>query len=161
MPPIQNVTENNGGTSGNSPDLVSLTPAQEYYITFCAANGLSVKEDGSFEKLSAEKFADKIGVARITLYRWRDSIPNFQQRVKQRRHEIFNANREAMVWNGLFLRAAKGDHKQAEMILSHFSDYTPPTQKHEVRVSGLADLLKLSRQKAERKVIDADGSTNN
>lgn len=152
MPP-QNVTNTNIADSSETVDDATLTPAKEYYITFCAGNGLSVQEDGSFAKISAEQFAASIGVDRRTLYRWRDTIPDFNKRVKERRREIFNANREAMIWNGLFLRAAKGDHKQAEMILSHFGDYLPPSQRHEVRVSGLADLLKMARNK-NRKVLD-------
>jgi hypothetical protein len=156
MPP-QNVTKTNIPTGEQSVVDATLTPAKEYYITFCAGNGLSVQEDGSFAKISAEQFAASIGVDRRTLYRWRDTIPEFGKRVKDRRREIFNANRESMVWNGLFLRAAKGDHKQAEMILSHFSDYTPPTQKHEVKIGGLADLAKLARQKD--KVIDATSNS--
>lgn len=156
MQPLQNVTNQDTPTPEGGVVEATLTAAQEYYITFYAANGLSVMEDGSFEKISAEKFAAKIGVARMTLYRWQQSIPNFQARVKARRREIFNANREAMIWNGLFLRAAKGDHKQAEMILSHFSDYVPPTQRHEVKLNGLTDLVKLARKKNERAVLDAE-----
>lgn len=154
MQPLQNVTKTESPTGDGAVVDVTLTAQQDYYITFCAANGLSVNEDGSFDKLTAGAFADKIDVSRMTLWRWRETIPNFQQKVKARRKEIFNANREAMIWNGLFLRAAKGDHKQAEMILSHFSDYVPPTQRHEVRLNGLVDLAKIARHK--EKVIDAN-----
>lgn len=156
MQPIQNVTNPNTANSGGVVDDVTLTPQQDYYITFVAANGLSVKEDGSFEQMTASKFAEKIGVSRMTLYRWQDSIVNFQHLVRQRRQEIFTLNRENMIWRGLFLQAAKGNPKAAEMILSHFGDYTPPTQKHEVKIGGLADLVKLARQKHTSKgVIDA------
>lgn len=159
METIQNETKTESPTPVNETVDESLTPAQDAYITFCAANGLSVEEDGSIIKMSAEAFAVKIGYGRATLYRWRDSIPNFQDRVRNRRREIFTANRENAVWNGLFLRAAKGDHKQAEMILTHFSDYTPPTQKHEVKVSGLADLAKIARKKNERDALNASSPT--
>lgn len=154
MQPIQNVTEKTDANGDGVIGDVTLTVAQDYYVTFCAANGLSVNEDGSFEKISAEQFASKIGVSRMTLWRWQQSIPGFQARVKVRRKEIFTLNRENMIWRGLFLRAAKGDHKQAEMVLSHFSDYVPPTQRHEVKLGGLTDLAKLARSKTER-IIDA------
>lgn len=156
MATLQNLTHVDDEARGGSVVDVRLQERQEHYITFYAANGLSVEEDGSFKKISAETFAHSIGVSRQTLYDWQKSIPNFQDRVRKRRQEIFTAGRESMVWNGLFLRAAKGDHKQAEMILSHFSDYTPPTQKHEVRVNGLADLAKIARAKNERTVLDAE-----
>lgn len=150
---LQNPTTAEPDNGDVSQRDVELQERQEYYITYYAANGLSVHDDGSFEKISAEKFAAKIGVHRTTLYEWQKSIPNFQARVRARRKEIFNGTREAMIWNGLFLRAAKGDSKQAEMLLSHFSDYVPPTQRHEVKIGGLADLAKIARKK-QAGVID-------
>jgi hypothetical protein len=154
----QNVTQTGIINEGNSAGDDTLPIAQDYYITYVAANGLSVTEDGGMVKISADSFAAKIGVNRVTLWRWQKSIPNFQARVRKRRAEIFTLNRENAIWHGLFLRAAKGDKPQAEMILSHFSDYVPPTQRHEVRVNGLADIAKLARKKNESHVVDTSQS---
>lgn len=149
----QNVTQTDIATSDS--DIPAVTLAQDYYVTFVASAGLSVEDDGTIKTITSEQFALKLGVTRVTLWRWKNSIPNFEQLVAKRRREIFTLNRENLVWKGLFLRAAKGDHKQAEMILSHFSDYTPPTQKHEVKIGGLADLVKMARSKnAQIKAID-------
>lgn len=157
MTTLQNLTPDTLPKSGDVADDVNLQERQNYYITYYAAAGLSVDEDGNMVKITAADFADSIGVSRQTLYDWQKSIPNFQDRVKIRRKEIFTSTRENLIWRGLFLRAAKGDHKQAEMILSHFSDYVPPTQRHEVKLNGLADLAKAARAKSER-LIDASSN---
>lgn len=153
----ETISENDTSTEGVAD--VSLTPKQDYYITFCASAGLSVDADGDLKTMSMERFANKIGVARATLYRWKDTIPDFETKVSQRRRQIFAKNRENIIWKGLFLKAAAGDVKAAEMVLSHFSDYVPPTQKHEVKIGGLVDLAKQARAKNERRVVDADITT--
>lgn len=153
MDALQNLTDEKPAVSGESPELAKLKVAQDYYITFYAGAGLSVNDDGEIFKVTASEFANKIGYSRQTLYDWQKSIPDFQARVKARRKEIFTSNRENVIWRGLLLRAAKGDSKQAEMILSHFSDYVPPTQRHEVKLGGLVDLAKIARGKS-------DGSPN-
>jgi len=152
MSGLQNVTNTNENKSSEAGQSVTLSnhledQRKDYYITYVAAHGLSVEEDGTYTKITAQEFADKIGVSRKTLYQWQKDIPSFWDLVKIRRKEIFTQNRENAIWRGLTLRALKGDYKQAEMILSHFGDYTPPAQRHEVKVSGLGELYNMARQK--------------
>lgn len=154
MSALQNITNTNTNDPEEAGQNVKptnvLDERKNHYITYVAAHGLSVEEDGTYTKISAQQFAESIGVSRQALYDWQKSIPDFWELVKIRRKEIFTMNRENAIWRGLMLRALKGDAKQAEMILSHFSDYTPPTQKHEVKVSGLGELYQLARQKQIR-----------
>lgn len=141
---------------GDKPTLNGLSFTQEQYIDFCACAGLIVKEDGAIKKMTIGEFATTHGVDRTTLYNWQKSIPKFDQMVEKRRFQIFTKNRVAAVWNGVFLRAAKGDAEQAKMILGHYAGWQPPSQKHEVTVSGLGDLVNLARQKGiiEGEVVD-------
>lgn len=133
------------------PDEI-LKHSQEQFITFLAAGNLVEQEDGKMVILSIIEFSDKMNIPRRTLYNWKRDIPDFQQRVARRRHEIFSQERVSKVWVGLYLRAKKGDAKQAEMILSHFSDYVPPTQKVEHDVGGgLAELMQKARERAQQK----------
>lgn len=117
-------------------------------------------EDGDFVQLTVTQLAKDLGVNRTTLYDWPRIIPNFNQRVAARQKEIYAAggSRANNVWKALWLRASAGEKPQAEMVLSHFAGYTPPAQKHEVQVSGLADLANLARRKGivEGEVIELE-----
>lgn len=122
----QNVTNENKLTDDKRQKLALL---HEQYISFVAVGGLLTDDDGTLKKKSISEFAAELGVDRRTLSRWKDSLPNFWERVEKRRDEIFTKNRITAVWNGLFLRAAKGDAQQAIIILSQYAKWQPPAQK--------------------------------
>lgn len=139
--------------------------AQEQWITYCAASGISLDEDGNFTTVTVKQFAVALGVHRDTLYEWKKSIPHFWQLVDERAREMFNQQTKYAIMKGLKLKAMTGDVKAAEMVLSHYSDYTPPAQKHEVKLNGWADLVKEARTNkikkdgrdaAEAQVIDVE-----
>jgi acyl-CoA hydrolase len=141
-----------------------ITVAQDDWITYCATGGLEVVmeevvKDGrssinQLRQTSITKFAQTHNVDRKTLYNWKKSIPDFQRRVDERRRQIFTDDRMALVWNGLFMRAAKGDAKQAEMIASHFGDYVPPTQKVQVDVGdNFVDMMSMIQADAQPKQV--------
>jgi len=134
---------------------------QEQWIDYNAVGGLITHDDGTLEPMSIAVFASKLGVHRNTLTRWKKEIPNFWDLVKKRRHEIGTQTRTNKVWNGVYLRAARGDAEQAKIWLSTFDNWQPPAQKHEVQVgTGLADLVAQKRAQIERErnVIDATTS---
>lgn len=132
--------------STETKTLGLLSLKQEEWVSYCAVGGLITTEDGAIRKMSISDFAIQLGVDRKTLTNWKTSIPNFWERVDARRRELFSRSRIAVVWNGLFLRAAKGDAEQAKIILSHYADWQPPSQKHEVQIGGLIDLARLAEQ---------------
>jgi predicted transcriptional regulator len=116
-----------------------------------AAGGLFIDSDGKMIQPSVSELATLAGINRTTVYNWRKDIPNYQDIVKKRRGEIFTQERVNKIWAAVYLRARKGDFKQAEMILSHYDDYVPPTQKVEVDVeTGLADIMQLVRKKKQQ-----------
>jgi hypothetical protein len=123
-----------------------LTYLQDNYITFCASSGLSQDEDGNFVTMTVKQFAAAAGVDRATLYRWQKSIPDFWTKVDERAKQIFNQSTKFAIFKGLKLKAMTGDVKAAEMVLSHYSDYTPPAQKHEVKLSGWGDMVREARK---------------
>jgi hypothetical protein len=113
----------------SADDLALIKLKQEEYISYCAVGGLITEVDGTLKKMSLEQFSEQLKVDRKTLYNWKKTIPNFWTRVEKRRGEIFTQSRISVVWNGLMLRAAKGDAEQAKIILGHFANWQPPTQK--------------------------------
>lgn len=139
-------------------DLQLLKQQQEEWITFTAIGGLVTEADGLLKPMTIVDFSNQLGVPRRTLYNWRKSIPKFWERVDVRRREMFGKDRIAKVWNGVYLRAAKGDAPQAQMILSHFSDYRPPAQSHEIEVKGWGDAIVNARKKmlATQHIIEAE-----
>lgn len=142
-----------------------LKQQQDEYISYCAVGGLLTADDGTIKKVNLGEFAQMLNVDPKTLNNWKRSIPDFWGEVDKKRHMLFSGPRISAIWNGLFLRAARGDAEQAKIILSHFAGWQPPAQKHEIEVTtGLADLVARKKLELERKVIDAtpaDSTPNN
>lgn len=140
------------------------------FLTFCATSGLSMDEDGSISQMTTTQFAAVAGISRSVLYYWK-AQPNFWREVDSRAREVFNRSTKFAIMKGLRLKAMAGDTKAAEFVLSHYSDYTPPAQKHEVKISGWADMVREARKKkikaqaransTEGEVVDQPGLPNN
>lgn len=137
-------------------DMLQLR--QQQWIDFCAIGGLMTEDDGTLKPTTIVAFAEMIQVERKTLYNWKKSIPNFAERVKQRRHELGSGTRLQKVYNGLYLKAASGNPEAVKLWLQIFDGWKPPKQEMEIEHNlGLADLVakkKIELEK-ERKVIDA------
>lgn len=161
MEALQNLTKTNLPTGKKEP--AALSPAQHEYISYVAVSGLIIHEDGSFKKMTVEEFASKVGVSRVTLHNWSRSIPDFAQKVEQRRAELMPVNRVSAIWKGLTLKAMSGNVEAAKIVLGQYANWQPPAQKHEVQVStGLADLVaqKKLAMEQQRKVIDVTPNDN-
>lgn len=149
----QNPTNQLELTEDDRKLLGLLSLKQEEWISYVAVGGLITGDDGSIKKMTISEFAIELGVDRSTLNEWKKTIPHFWDRVDKRRNELFSKNRITAVWNGLFLRAAKGDAEQAKIILGQYAQWQPPSQKHEVTIGGLGDLVGLARKK---NIIEGD-----
>lgn len=131
---------------------------QQQWVDFCAIGGMLTDDDGEITPTSISKFALMIGVERKTLYNWKKSIPNFNERVKQRRLELGSGTRLAKVYNGLYLKASSGNPEAAKLYLQIFDGWKPPKQEMEIEHNlGLADLVAKKKLEMDRsrKVIDA------
>lgn len=130
----------------------------EQYIAYTAFGGLIPDPNGEATavKMTAGQFADQVGVARQTLYEWRDSIPNFWERVDVKRREMGGKDRLSKVWNGIFLKAASGNAEAAKLYLANFDpNFKMPSQKVEVEAGDmLVDALSLARNR--RQVIEGE-----
>ncbi len=71
--------------------LFVLTPQQQAWIDYKAISGI-VYDRGTdtMRKMTVAEFARTVGVSRDTLYAWRDQIPNFWERVSERRKQLGN-----------------------------------------------------------------------
>ncbi len=117
------------------------------YKDYCAAGGLQTDEAGSLRRVSVEEFSQSIGWGRRTLYDWRSADPDFWDDVAARRSRIYGAL-VPQVWRAVYERALKGEAKQAEMVLSHYSDYSPASHKQDAtETRGFADFLQLVRKR--------------
>lgn len=140
-----------------------LDDRQLAYIDFTAVGGLITEEDGTLRQMTITQFAQEIGVDRTTLYTWRKHIPNFWDLVAKRRQTIGSQARTNKVWNGVYLRAAKGDAEQAKIWLSQFAGWQPPKQRAEIEHRGIGDLLNMARQRLteiEGEIIENEQNTN-
>ena len=151
MDTVQNVTvmptdEEVSAANAYIPSLLKIQ--QQLYIDYCALGGLITDEEGNFKKMSAEQLAEDIGVPnRRTFYTWQKQIPDFWGLVRTRRKQLSRGARATKVYNGLYLRACKGDPTAVRLWADIFDDYQPPSQKHEVLIGGLADLAILAEKK--------------
>ena len=145
----------------NVPTLTDINLQQLQYVDFVALGGLLTDESGEFRTMTTREFADQVGVSRNTLYTWQKTIPDFWEKVRIRRLEITKRTRATKVYNGLFLKAARGDPAAVKLWSEIFDNYQPPAQKHEVSIGGLADLAKIAEQKKiiEGEAVDGDQPT--
>ena len=101
MEPQQNSTQVPGittfapATVEPKPVEVLISPQQDEYIAFVACNGMLPTEDSSelVRKMTAAEFAAEKGVDRTTLYNWRKQIPDFWDRVNEKRKELGGKDR--------------------------------------------------------------------
>lgn len=155
----QNATQNQQPKDSEESAVSLLTPQQEDYVAFVATGGLIPSDDGPGVKMTVETFAHNVGVDRVTLWRWRKTIPNFWDLVNAKRKEIGGKDRLANVWNGVYLKAAAGNAEAAKLYLANFDpSFRMPMQKveHEAGDS-LTEALSLARQRGnliEAEVID-------
>ncbi len=140
-----------------------LSNAQEQFVSFKAVDGTIVNTGESVQKMTLTEFADYLGVTRVTLYRWQESIPNFWDRVKQRREAIGGRDMTSKVWNRVYVDALSGKVEQQKLWLGQFDGWKPPAQQNDVQITGLADLVNLARkrklenERQQTQVIDLQG----
>lgn len=161
MDGVQNQTLSKSGTD-SEPQVMSaddiLSFNQEQYIGYVAFGGLVPDPDGNAIaiKMTASQFAKNIKVARSTLYDWRNTIPNFWERVAEKRKEVGGKDRLSKVWNGVYMKAAAGNAEAAKLYLANFDpDFRMPMEKvqHEAGNSW-ASLFKNKPQAIEGEATD-------
>ena len=149
------MVEENFTTSSDLIDQVSknckdLLYAQDRAVDWFASKDMlywDIEIDGVVKRPSARKLANELGVSRQTIYNWRKTLPDIELRIDQARKSMEQINITA-VWNGIFLKACDGDARAAEMYLSYWSDYKPPSQTAPTQISnGFGGLLNLTRNK--------------
>ena len=132
--------DNQQMSSANLSEGELLNNIQEQWITFCALGGLITDDEDhigntpNIKVMTITKFSEQIGVPRQTLYNWKRSIPNFGEKVRDRRKEVFTLSRETALWNMLYLIAMDGKGQPAveacKLLLGHFSDLSlAPTKQ--------------------------------
>lgn len=146
---LQNLTTSQNVTDEQSENCKELTYEQQRVAEWHAANGMQywdIVELGVVKRPSAKKLATELGISRQTIYDWPKVIPDFKEHIRKAQFGMIQINITA-VWNGIFLKAAEGDVKAAEMYLSYFSDYRPPKSMHEAPLIGLGDAIAETRRK--------------
>jgi DNA-binding XRE family transcriptional regulator len=135
----------------NIPKCKDKEFAHQRVIKWYAAKGFfyyDEKQTKIVRRQSAASLAADLGISRQTIYEWPKTIPDFTIKTAKAQQEIIQANVTA-VWNGVFVRAAKGDYKPAELFLNQFDPYfTPLSKASKVTPShGLTDLLMMASKR--------------
>jgi hypothetical protein len=159
--------------SDADPATKQLTIQQQAWIDYNALNGLitDILEEKvdpktgtalTMRKMTIQEFAELIDVHRDTLRVWRTAIPNFWERVNQRRKELAPTARLQQIHERWYLNALKMKNwPVTEAWLRNFDpDYREPKQKieHELGNSWMA-LFEHKRKVIEGEVVD-DPSAN-
>lgn len=109
--------------------------AQQRYIEWEAAGNIAYwrYDDRIAKRPSLSELSRELGYSRQTMYNWKRNILDFKERVDEARKGLWT-DRESVIWNGLFLKAATGDVRAAEMVLSNFTDYNPIKYRRSTRL---------------------------
>jgi hypothetical protein len=155
--PASEVTVSDAGKPAEQP----LDWRQQYVVDYYAIGGLVTTEEGEVKKMTVTELANTLKVDRSTIYDWRDRIPGFWDHVAQARQRLGGQNRVQKVWNGVFLRAAKGDAEQAKMFLANFDpNYKAPGDKSDRNAAEtLIDLMNAARQLQREQQGDGQNAT--
>lgn len=135
-------------------ELTDLNRLQLEFLTHQACGATYVDEDGKTGRMSVEELATELGVTRFALYKAKELIDpdDWQRLMKEVRSRVWSQTRITRVWNGIFLRAAKGDYQQALLFLTNFSpdDVKIPNQKSELELGdNLAEFLLTAQKRAK------------
>lgn len=135
---------------------------QAAWIDYCAIGGLITNDgmdldesDGKIKeirRITITQFSEMINVPRRTLHAWKTIIPDFGDRVRKRREELWPQARETAIFNRLYLIGMTGTGQSSvdalKVLAAHFSKLRLPTQPHEVEAGeNLIELLNLGRKK--------------
>lgn len=146
----------------------TVTPADldeimQNYLMFEVSGGVTIDEGGKTGRMTLAEFCANYGIDRTTLWRRKQNIPNWDEMKREVRKQTWADRRVTKVWNGIFLRAAKGDYQQAALFLKNFSSEPVilPNEKLEIETGeNLTRLLELAERRAkERNIIDATETT--
>jgi hypothetical protein len=139
-------------------------PRWETLIDYRALNGTIIYYDEnsqteSIRKMPMEELATALGVTRQSLYDWEKLIPNFWERVRERKQELSSQKRLSLMEDKFFLNAMKWKNPiiSIEWMKQHNPNWKDPRFKVEHELgTGFADLIAAhrNRQIQERKIID-------
>ncbi len=146
-----------------------LTLQQQAWVDYNALSGIvtdltSEHKDASgstlvMRKMTIIEFADKLGVDRQTLRRWRESIPNFWEKVNARRKELAPQARLQRIHETWYLKAAALKNWQiTEAWLINFDpNYKQPRMKveHDITES-MADALGLAKRRRTENIQEGE-----
>ncbi|MBS4040400.1 MAG: hypothetical protein KGZ81_07355 [Flavobacteriales bacterium] len=148
-------------------DISMLSAQQLAWVDYCVVQGLITEEDGTYKKMTVGQFAERLGVSRETLTKWRRDIPKFWDFVAERRKVIFSQTRVQKVYNAMYVKAVsgKGDVRAMQTFLANVDpNFRMPTQPVEVEAgNSWAALLNKRRNAAnvqEGQVVDVNDEHN-
>jgi hypothetical protein len=150
-------------TLGKAPVDFVITPQMQAWIDYNAVSGIitdNLDESQTIRKMSISEFANTIGVHRDTLRNWRTYIPNFWDRVNERRKELAPRGRLQYIHEKWYIEAAKmEDWRITEAWLrNHDPDYKEARQKVEHELGdGLADALNIARERRMKSQTVVEG----
>lgn len=132
-----------------------LTYEQQRVADWHAANGMrywDLDDMGVVKRPSAKMLAEELGISRQTIYDWPRIIPNFREHILEAQFGMIQTNIIA-VWNAVFIKAANGDAKAAEMYLANFDPtFRLPVRqsKLEVQATGWGDIIAKAHREMAR-----------
>lgn len=153
-------------TLGKSPVDFVITPQMQAWIDYNALNGTITDnmESMVIRKMSIIEFAQIINVNRDTLRNWRTYIPNFWERVNERRKELTPRSRLQIMNDRWYIEAMK--MKNWALVEAWFrnndTDYKEAKQKTELNIGdGLADALNIARERRLKSQTVVEGEVVN
>lgn len=113
--------------------FADLGSKQRIYIDWVAGGGTLVDDDGKLESITSIELAERLGVTRQALHKYR-KLTYFWDLVNERRTLLYGRDRMSMLYKAMMGKALKGDTAAMKLMMQQARMLE--AEKQDVSVSG-------------------------
>lgn len=125
---------------------------QQIYIDWLAGGNTLIDPEGKFETVTGDQLAQRLGVSRQGMHKWR-KIDGFWDHVADRRRVLYGRERMSMVYKAMMGKALKGDTAAMKLMMQQARMLE--AERTDVNVSGVIGVAVINYGTGEQKELPA------